>query len=247
MIRFALPIDRSSPIGNASATFAVDADVGLDVVLQLLRGRVARLLAAVGELGAHLDVDRQFVEVAGPRHFERVVRLEFGLPQDQFLDLRREQVHAADDQHVVRAAGDLLDAPHRPRGRRQQARQVARAIADHRQRFLGERREDQFALLAFRQHLAGLRIDDLRIEVVLPDRQPVLGLDALLRDPGTDDLRQAVDVDRVERGLRLDRVAHRRRPRLGAEDADLQRRRSSGRRPAAPSPRRSPACTTASP
>ena len=76
----------------------------------------------------------------------------------------------------------------RARGRRQQARQVARAIADHRQRFLGERREHELALFALRQHLAGFRIDDLGIEVVLPDREPVLGLDAFLRDARPDDL-----------------------------------------------------------
>ena len=84
--------------------------------------------------------------------------------------------------------------------------------------------EHQLALLAVRQHAAGLGIDDLGIEVVLPDRQPVLGLDAFLRDPGAHHLRQAVDVDRVHVELGLDRLPHRRGPGLGAENADLERR-----------------------
>ena len=66
----------------------------------------------------------------------------------------------------------------------QQPRQVPGPVADDRHGLLGERGEDQLALLAVRQHLAGERVDDLRIEVVLPDVQPVLGLHALLRDPG---------------------------------------------------------------
>ena len=59
--------------------------------------------------------------------------------------------------------------------------------------------------------------------MIFPDGQPVLGLDALLRDAGTYHLGQAVDVDRVDVELGLDRLAHRRRPRLGAEDPDLER------------------------
>ena len=65
------------------------------------------------------------------------------------------------------------------RGAGQQPGQVAGAVADHRHRLLGQRGEDQLALLAVGQHLAGHRVDDLGVEVVLPDVQPVLGLDAL--------------------------------------------------------------------
>jgi hypothetical protein len=46
--------------------------------------------------------------------------LELRLLEDQFLDLRGKYVDAADDQHVVGAAGDLVHAPHRTRSRRQQ-------------------------------------------------------------------------------------------------------------------------------
>ena len=129
----------------------------------------------------------------------------------------------------------------------QQPGQVAGAVADHRHRLLGQRGEDQLALLAVGQHLAGDRVDDLRVEVVLPDVQPVLGLDALLRDARADHLGQPVDVDRVDAEDLLHLDAHLVGPRLGAEDADLQRRLAAGRGPGGASRRRSRACTTGSP
>ena len=52
--------------------------------------------------------------------------------------------------------------------------QIAGAIADDRHGFLGQRGEDQFAGLAVGQHAAGVRIDDLGKEVILPERQPIL-------------------------------------------------------------------------
>src|SRR2546427_11525863 len=51
--------------------------------------------------------DGQVIERAIPGNLERVMRAEPRLPEDQLLDLRREQVDAADDQHVVGAAGDI--------------------------------------------------------------------------------------------------------------------------------------------
>ena len=108
-----------------------------------------------------------------------------------------------------------------------QARQVAGAVADDRQRFLGERGEHQFALLAVGQHFAGIGVDDLRIEMVFPDHRAVLALDAFAGHARAHHLGEPVDVDRVDAGLALDLAAHRLGPGFGAEDADLQR---SGRR-----------------
>jgi hypothetical protein len=111
-----------------------------------------RLRVLRQHLAAHLDR----VEVALARDDELVLARELAVREDDLLDLGREQVDAADDEHVVAAADDLAHAAHRARGRRQEARQVARAVADHRQRFLGERREDELALLAVGQHRAGV-------------------------------------------------------------------------------------------
>ena len=66
-------------------------------------------------------------------------------------------------------------------------------------------------------------MNDLGIEVVFPDGKPVLGLDALLRHARADHLGEAIDIDGVDVELLLDRLAHRRRPRLGAEDSDRER------------------------
>ena len=117
------------------------------------------------------------------------MRRERGAAQDDLLDLGREDVDAADDHHVVGATCDLLHAPHGARRARQEARQVAGAVADDRHRFLCERGEHEFSGLPVRQHFARLRVDYLGIERVLPDRQRAARVGALLRDAGSHHLR----------------------------------------------------------
>jgi hypothetical protein len=63
--------------------------------------------------------------------------------------------------------------------------------------------------------------------VVFPDHRAVLALDAFAGHARPHHFGQAVDVDRVDAGALLDLAAHGIGPRLGAEDADLQR---AGRR-----------------
>ena len=119
-----------------------DADVALDVMMQLVRDGVA---IRVAHFLAELDAHRERVQVPLLAEDQQVVGRQRRHPADQLLDLRGEHVHAADDEHVVGAAGDLVDAAHRARSRRQQPGEVARAVADHRQRLLGERGEHQLA------------------------------------------------------------------------------------------------------
>ena len=69
-------------------------------------------------------------------------------------------------------------------GARQQPGEVPGAVTDHRHRLLRQRGEDELADLAVGQDLPGHRVDDLRVEVVLPDVQPVLRRRRLLRDAG---------------------------------------------------------------
>ena len=176
-------------------------------------------LVARRQLAQHLHL----VERALARDHQLVLPRQLAVLEHQLLDLRGEDVDAADDQHVVAAADDLAHAAHAARGGRQQPRQVARAVADHRQRLLGQRGEDQLAFLAVGQHRAGLGVDDLGVEMVLPDHRAVLGLDAFAGHARAHHFAQAVDVHRVQPGAHLDVVAHRLGPRLGAEDADLQR------------------------
>ena len=114
-------------------------------------------------------------------------------------------------------------------------------------RFLGQRGEHQLALFAVGQHRAGLGIDHLGIEMILPDMQAVLGLDAFLRDAGADHFGQAVDIGGVHVERLLDLGAHRVGPGLGAEDAELQRRFARVEALLLELVQISPACSSASP
>ena len=88
------------------------------------------LFGAAGEFEFRLDLDIDLdrIEVAVAAQFDDIVRRQFGLLEDQFLDLRREDVHAANDQHVVGTAGDLADAAEGARRRGEQAGQVAGSL-----------------------------------------------------------------------------------------------------------------------
>ena len=168
----------------------------------------------------------QPVEMAVPRQHALVVGTQFRVLQDELFDLRRKHVDAAHDHHVVAAAGDFFHAAHAARRARQQASEVTGAVADDGQRFLGQRGEDQLAQFTIGQQRASLRIDDLRVEVVLPDRRTILGFDAFARYTRPHHLTQTIDVDRLQARALLDRAAHVVGPGFGAEDAGPQRRRS---------------------
>ena len=123
--------------------------------------------------------------------------------------------------------------------------EIAGAVTDHRHGLLGEVVNTNSPSLAVGQHVADDRIDDLRVEVVLPDVQPVLGLDTLVRHARAHHLGQPVDVDGVHVELLLHLASHVVGPRLGAEDADLQRGLTRVDALPVASRRRSPACRTA--
>src|SRR5262245_7825426 len=172
-----------------------------------------------------LHLDRELVEAAASLDHELVMRGNALQPDQDRLDLRRINVDAADDEHVVVAPGDAADAhvaaaaAAAPVGK---ARDVARAIADHRQRLLGERRDDELSLGALGQDPAGLGIDDLEEKVVLPAVQAFLRL-AFHRYARPHDLGQAVDVDGAYSEAVLQLLPHGLAPGLGAEHADLER------------------------
>ncbi|NWG72776.1 MAG: AMP-binding protein, partial [Parvularculaceae bacterium] len=77
------------------------------------------------------------------------------------------------------------------------------------------RGDAQLSFLAVGQHAARLGIDDLGIEMILPQVQAVLGLHALVGDAGADHLGQAVDVDGVHVEGLLDLGAHYGAEKLG--------------------------------
>ena len=116
-------------------------------------------------------------------------------------------------------------------GARVQRGDVARAVAQQRQRLLGQRAEDELALGAVGQRLAGLGIDDLDEEVVLVDvraRRAPRGTGP--PRPGPIDLREPVDVDGRQPERALDRGAHGRR-------STARRRRRRPRARGRPGPR----------
>src|SRR5690606_24310705 len=98
-------------------------------------------------------------------------------------------------------------------GRGREPRDVARAVADHRKRLFGERGDDELAGMAFRDAAAGLGVDRLEKEVVLPAVKTVAGR-TFAGDARPHDLGKAVDVDRGEAEALLELLAHRLAPRL---------------------------------
>ena len=155
------------PSGSRTLTRAVMPMVSLIGLLQPLGGCSSGLRddRHSGRISALISI---LIHAPLAGQHDLVMPDKAGIVEELLLDLRREHVDAADDQHVVGAAGDLLHAAHRARRAGQQAREVARAVADDRQRLLGERGEHQLALLAVGQHLAGLGIDRSRDRNGLP-------------------------------------------------------------------------------
>ena len=70
-----------------------------------------------GNFALDFAADFQVVEVAVAGDDDLVVPGQALVAQDLLLDLGREDIDAADDQHVVGAAGDLADAAEGAGGR----------------------------------------------------------------------------------------------------------------------------------
>ncbi len=98
---------------------------------------------------------------------------------------------------------------------------VPGAVAQQGEGLLGDGGEDQLALGAVGQDLAGVGVDDLGDEVVLTDVHAVL-LGALEGDAGAGKLGQAINIIGLDAQLVLDVAAHLLGPGLGAEDAGLE-------------------------
>src|SRR5262249_46141285 len=143
--------------------------------------------------------DPELVERPGAGDLEEKVPGEAGVLEDHLLDLRRKEIHAADDHHVVATRVDAGDAPEGSRRAGQQSGEIARAVADDRQRLLAERGEDELPRLSVRARRSRVRVDDLGIEVILPDVRAVLGFETLTGDAWSDHLGQSVEVHGIDR------------------------------------------------
>ena len=98
---------------------------------------------------------------------------------------------------------------------------IARAVAQQREGLLGDRGEDQLALRALRQNLAGVRVDDLGDKMVLVDVHAGLCA-ALIGHARAGQLSQTVDIIGLDAETLLDILPHLLAPGLCAEDTGLQ-------------------------
>src|SRR6266487_6852440 len=184
-------------------------------------GLVPMLFAARRQVGQFADDDEAGHRL-GAVDDEEVLRGQGRLGEQDRLDLARVDVDAPDDQHVVGATDHLRHADEGPAAgtwARIDSGDIAGPVAQDRHGLPGQRGEDQLAKGPWRQRRAGGGVDNLREEVVFVDVQPALRLDAFAGDAGADDLREPVDVERLQAEQRLDLDAHRLGPWLGTEDA----------------------------
>ena len=172
--------------------------------------------------GTGFDRDTQAVHGALAGQDALVMRRELSVPENQLLDLRGEHIDATHNHHVIAAASDFFHAAHGPRATRQQAGQIAGAVADDGQRFFAQAGENQFAHLPVGQQLAGVGVDDLGIEVVFPDGRSILGFHTFAGHAGAYDFAQAVDIHRVYAHAFFNRLAHVIGPGLGSKNAGTQ-------------------------
>src|SRR3954470_9297500 len=180
-----------------------------------------------GELDLELDlVHRGRVAVEGDAELADALVLAQDL-----LDRRREDVHPADDDHVVAAPEDALRQPAAGMARAAVDRvgldDVARAVADDRAAGAREGGGDELAGRAVGDGLASLGVEDLRDELSLAQVHPAAAVARVRERPH---LREARVVETARAPTELDLPADRgdRPARLaGAHDA-LDRRQRVG-------------------
>ena len=110
---------------------------------------------------------------------DAVILPHFGEGHDDLLDLHGIDIDTLDDEHVVRAAQDAVDAAVMTAAGTfpgQETGQVAGAVTQDGHALTAQAGHDQFADLAVGHGLAGPGIHDLRQVRILPDMQAVLVL-----------------------------------------------------------------------
>ena len=80
-------------------------------MLQLFADRCAGVFRAI-HVGALFDTHGQRIEMAVFFDDDLIVRNKLRDLANQFLDLRRKHVDAANDEHVIGSSGNLVDAAH---------------------------------------------------------------------------------------------------------------------------------------
>ena len=198
----------------------------LDILLRLVSDSRHCFLTLSNQGRTAFDIHNQGIKVAFTEYFELIERRQsFSLHQNRF-DLTREDVDAANDQHVVSASSDSLHtnvSAATATGRRIEGGYIAGAIANDREGFLGQGGNDDFAGFAIGNWLTGVHVHRFDQEVIFKDVQTMLGLDALDANAGADDFRQAININGVNAEPRFQLITHLLGPRFCAENANLER------------------------
>src|SRR5699024_8525548 len=137
---------------------------------------------------------------------------------DDLFELGREAVHAAQDDHVVIACSNAVQAAHGTCGAWQNAGEIVGAVANNRQSFFGQGGDDKLTIFTIRKRLESFWVHDFWVEVVFPYGQAVFGLHTFLSFARAHDLREAVDIDVIKSESYFTYVAYVFRPCLGTED-----------------------------
>ena len=169
-MRFAAALAALDGLGLDELDVHGDLQVALELGGQTLLERFELADLVERELGHGLDTQLDVVERASRGEDDLVLRGDLWEAGEHLLDLGREHVHAAQDEHVVGTADDAVDLAMRTAagaGLGDDAGDVAGAVAHERAALARERGEHQFAVFAIRHRLQGVGVDDLGEEVVL--------------------------------------------------------------------------------
>src|SRR5579875_3233417 len=164
----------------------------------------------------------QFIElIALAVNKDLVVTCQARMGEQDLFDLRREDVDAAHDEHIIAAPTHPLHTNGRAStgaGAVVQSNQVACAIAQKWERFTRQASQDQFADCPLRQRLACLGVDHFGIEIVLIDMKSVM-VRALEGDAGANYFGEAVKIKSLDSEAFFDLLAHAFGPRFRPEEA----------------------------
>ena len=174
-------------------------------------------------LRRHLDEHIQRVGVADAVNHDLIIG-RIPLLQQHRLNLRREDVHALDNQHIVAAAHGFAHLDMCPTARTllvPKNADIACPVAQQRESLLRNRGEHQFTLRSFRKHFAGVWVDNFCDKMIFVDVHAGLCA-ALIRHTRAGKFSQTVNIICFDTETLLDILPHLLTPCLRTENTGLQ-------------------------
>ena len=145
-----------------------------------------------------------------PCQYQLIVRRYLVKAHKHRLDLRREHIHSADLQHIVRASARLCHSRKRSSALARLViylRDVLRSVTQDRYALFGKCCYNKLSLAALVKHIASLGVDYLRKEVVLVDVHTA-ALFALARNARSHKLAHTVVVGNEHTKCLFDLLSH---------------------------------------